>query len=154
MKTKFCKKAVQKALCWQFIQEVLDFSPVVPDTSYFLWNEQLTMILISANWEAVLNTTVIKSVLNLENHAIYTHVRSATIDYFHHLFSLSLFFFLFFFFIFRNIALSIVELLRTRTDALKSDRERLPKDVTNKWFYLHKASALLYFKSFILTRSS
>ena len=62
----------------------------------------------------VLNTTVIKSVLNLENHAIYIHVRSATIDYFHYLFC-SLFLFL-------EIKqfISIVELLRTRTDALMS----------------------------------
>ena len=41
-----------------------------------------------------------KSVLNLENHAIYTHVRTATIDYFHYLF-FSLFF------IFRNKAVYI-----------------------------------------------
>ena len=66
-KPNFAKKLFTlKALSWQFMQEVLDFSPAVPDTSYFLWNEQLTMILLSANWEAVLNTTAIKSVLNLE----------------------------------------------------------------------------------------
>ena len=54
----------------------------------------------------------------MENHAIYTHVRSATIDYFHYLFSLS-----FFFFSFLEIKqfISIFELQRTRTYALMSD---------------------------------
>ena len=71
-------------------EQVLLFGPVRGELARGL-NEKLTMILISANWEVVLNTTVIKSVLNLENHAIYTHVRTATIDYFHYLF-FSLFF--------------------------------------------------------------
>ena len=47
VKTKFCKKAVQKALSWQFMRDVLEFSPPALDTSNFLWNEQLTIILIS-----------------------------------------------------------------------------------------------------------